>query len=213
MVLRAAGSWWYEELQHSPEPPARGLVPLPRGTLQGAQGRVQFPSHCPPLGWSCARAVPSVLSRCGAWDAFPARQEEGLSLLAGCAPGHQHTGFQPGRSLPRGCAGDRIPAVPGLPPCCWRRRAPSQGFVSSPGQDLVAAQLQGRGSASLHWLFWGSCCGWSWPAPPARSRAGRGSLEGGLTPPSRLGGGAGPPFPAAPAGRQPRARPHRPRWR
>lgn len=56
----------------------------------------------------------------------------------------------------------------------------SQGFVSSLGQDLVAPQCQGRGSALLCWHFW---WGWRQLLWLADSRVGRCSTEGALTPP------------------------------
>lgn len=154
--------------------PGKGVIPFPQ------------PS-CPPWGQLYAR-VPSVVSRCSAWDAFPACQEGGLVSPCWLYPGLQHPGLRPGRFVSSGHAGDGLLAVLGLPPCCWQPWALSRGFVSSPGRDLVAAELAGRRSASRCWWFccgWGQLRGWSRPVPPAGSRTGRtrGSLESGLTPP------------------------------
>lgn len=108
MLPRAPGSQPSATVpEHGPGCPGKGVIPFQQ-------------LGCPPLGQSYARAVPSVLSRFGAWDAFLACQKEGLSLLAGCVPGHKQPGLWPGRSLPGGCAGDGVLAVPGLPPCCWQ---------------------------------------------------------------------------------------------
>lgn len=124
---------------------------------------------CHPLGRLYAR-VPSVLSRCSTWDAFPGCQEGGLVSPRWLRPGREHPGLHPGRSVSSGRAGDGLLAVLGLPPCCWQPLALSQGFVSPPGQDLVAAELQGRRSASRRWCFcWGQLRGWSRPVPPVQA--------------------------------------------